>query len=102
MLLHLNGYAIFNILNGAIFIVLFAVCLGIVSGSKKLFEILFFLLTYTITQKLPPADYLGAIKHNGPLLYPAIMLGLKYFFINGGLWCAQLPGKAFIAFNYIV
>lgn len=74
-----DGYAIFNIINGAVFIVLSAVCLGIVSRGKKLFEILFFLLTYVLTQKAPFADYLGATIHNNQIVYMAIILGLNVF-----------------------
>jgi len=55
-----NIDAVINILLGAIFIVLLAVCLGIISGGKKLFEIIFFMLTYAVTQKIPAIDYLGA------------------------------------------
>ena len=78
----LNGYAMFNILNGAVFIVFVAVCLGIVSGGKKLFEILFFLLTYIVTQSAKPADYLGAMQHDSTLLYVAVMLGLNVFLLT--------------------
>ncbi|MGZ3946268.1 MAG: hypothetical protein ACXVJB_15085 [Mucilaginibacter sp.] len=53
-------YSVINILVGAVFIVLLAVCLGIVSGGKKLFEIVFFMITYAGTQKIPPLDYVGA------------------------------------------
>ncbi|WP_184549993.1 hypothetical protein [Mucilaginibacter sp. FT3.2] len=73
----LNGYAIFNIVNGAICIVLLAVCLGIVSKGKKLFEILFFLLTYALTQSIPVADYLGAMKHDSHVGYIAVVLSLN-------------------------
>jgi hypothetical protein len=73
----LDGYSIINIINGAIFIVLLAVCLGIVSRGKKLFEILFFLLTYVLTQKIPFADYLGAVTHDSQLVYMAVILSLN-------------------------
>lgn len=72
-----DAYSVFNIVSGAIFIVMLAVCLGIVSRGKKLFEILFFLITYTITQKLPFVDYLGAITHNDHIVYMAIVSGLN-------------------------
>jgi hypothetical protein len=74
-----NASAVLSITNGAIFIVLLAVCMGIVSGSKKLFEIIFFLLTYIITQKATPADYLGAMHHNNNTSYLFIVLGLSIF-----------------------
>jgi len=72
--INLNGYGIINLINGAIFIVLFAVCLGIVSGGKKLYEIFFFLLTYCIIEKLPIADYFGSMAHGGPLNYIGFIL----------------------------
>ncbi|QEC77705.1 hypothetical protein [Mucilaginibacter ginsenosidivorax] len=74
-----NGYAIFNIISGAVCIVLLAVCIGIISKGKKLFEIIFFLLTYALTQAIPIADYLGAIPHNNHIIYIAVILGLNVF-----------------------
>jgi hypothetical protein len=75
-----NGYAVFNILNGAVFVVLLAVCLGIVSGGKKLFEILFFMITYLLIDKGPIADYMGALPHDNHIGYVIIILGLNVFF----------------------
>ncbi|MFA6248695.1 MAG: hypothetical protein WC615_17265 [Mucilaginibacter sp.] len=75
-LLVLNGFAVVNILLGAVFIVLLAVCMGIVSGGKKLYEIVFFLITYLVTQKLPLVDYLGAIAHNSQVLYTVLILNI--------------------------
>jgi hypothetical protein len=48
-----------SIILGSIFIVLFAVAIGILSGGKKLFEILFFLFTYANVEKVPFTDYFG-------------------------------------------
>ncbi|GAA3961562.1 hypothetical protein [Mucilaginibacter dorajii] len=76
-----DGYAIFNIINGAIFIVLLAGCLGIVSGGKKIFEIFFFLLTYALTQNIPVVDYLGAVKHDSNAVYIAVMLAFNLLLI---------------------
>ncbi|CAN5424172.1 ABC transporter permease [soil metagenome] len=69
-----NIIPVINILNGSVFIVLLAVCLGIVSGGKKLFEILFFLLTYVVVEKIPVADYLGAVRHDQSGSYITVML----------------------------
>jgi len=77
-----NGFAVVNILLGAVFIVLLAVCMGIVSGGKKLYEIAFFLITYMLTQKLPLADYLGAINHNNHILYVVLMLNVALCVIS--------------------
>jgi len=73
----LNGYAVFNIISGAVFIVLLAVCLGIVSNGKKLYEILFFMITYLLIQKGDVVDYMGAVPHNNHVVYISIILGLN-------------------------
>ncbi len=72
-----DGYAVFNIISGALFIVLLAVCLGIVSGGKKLYEILFFMITYLLVEKGFIADYMGAVPHDSHTVYIAIMLALN-------------------------
>lgn len=56
-----NYLAIIHIVSGAIFVVSLASLLGIASGGKKLFEILFFILTYANANRIPFTDYFGAI-----------------------------------------
>jgi hypothetical protein len=73
----MDVYTVANILNGCLLIVLLAVCLGIISGGKKLYEIVFFLITYAITQKIPVADYLGAVKYYNHINYIATILMLN-------------------------
>jgi hypothetical protein len=73
----MDVYTVVNILNGCLLIVLLAVCLGIISGGKKLYEILFFLITYAITQKIPAADYLGAVKYYSHINYITSILMLN-------------------------
>ena len=72
-------YGVINIINGAVFIVMLSVCLGIVSGGKKLYEIIYFMLTYGIIEKLPPADFIGALHHASPVIYIATVLMLNLF-----------------------
>jgi hypothetical protein len=50
-----------GILVGALFIVLLSSFLGIVSGGKKLFEVLFFAITYANINQIPFADYFGSM-----------------------------------------
>ena len=69
--------AIVNILNGAALIVLAAVALGILTGGKKLFEVLFSFLTYGVLNKLPVVDYLGSLPHPHMNLLMLIVLGLN-------------------------
>jgi hypothetical protein len=74
-------YSIINIINGAVLIVLLAVCLGILSGGKKLYEIVFFMLTYAVIEKIPPADYLGGMQHDSHLGIITIVLALNIFLV---------------------
>jgi len=62
------------ILMGAIFIVLLAVFVGLITGGKKLFEILFFLITYSNVNKIPFIDYFGGVNH--PANYPVYLAGI--------------------------
>jgi hypothetical protein len=59
---------ILSITLGGIFIVFFAVALGILSGGKKLFEILFFLFTYANIQLIPVTDYFGGVHYRASYL----------------------------------
>lgn len=72
-----DTYAIVNIMNGAILIVLLAVALGILTGGKKLFEVFFFLLTYCVVNKLPVTDYLGSLPHQNMTLFMLLILGVN-------------------------
>jgi hypothetical protein len=72
-----NSYAIVNIVNGAILVVLLAVALGIISGGKKLFEIFFFLLTYSVVNKVPVTDYLGSLPHQNKDIFILLVLSLN-------------------------
>jgi len=74
-------YSIINTINGAVLIVLLAVCLGILSGGKKLYEIIFFMLTYCVIEKVMVADYLGAMQHDSHLGFVSVILILNVFFV---------------------
>jgi len=62
-LLVMQFLPVLNIIMGGMFIVFFAVAIGILSGGKKLFEILFFLFTYLNIEKVPFADYYGGMNN---------------------------------------
>ncbi len=66
---------VLSIIAGSVFIVLFAVAIGTLSGGKKLFEILFFLFTYLNIERAPFADYFGGI--NNGTNYLALIAGLS-------------------------
>jgi hypothetical protein len=54
------------------------VAIGMVSGGKKLFEILFFLVAYTNLQHIPFTDYFGGLNHGA--VYLTLMAGLSVLF----------------------
>lgn len=80
-----DGFAVINIINGAVFIVLLAAALGILTGGKKLFEVFFFLLTYSVVNNVPATDYLGSLHHQ-----PMNLFILTILAINVGLAAVSL------------
>ena len=66
--------AIVSIVLGALFIVLLASTLGILTHGKKLFEVLFFLLTYANTNGIPQMDYFGAFQQSKSYLLTILFL----------------------------
>jgi hypothetical protein len=79
-----NVYPIINIITGALLIVLLAVCLGILTGGKKLFEVAFFMLTYAVINKIPLADYTGALPEHHTIAFTGIIGGLILTFAFTG------------------
>jgi hypothetical protein len=61
--LHTQVMAIVSIILGGILIVMLAILSGLLSGGKKLFEIVFFMLTYSNINKVPVLDYFGGLNH---------------------------------------
>jgi hypothetical protein len=86
----LNSYAILNIINGCVLIVLLAASLGILSGGKKLFEVIFFMLTYAVINKIEVTDYLGSMSHGSIFLEVILLINIA------------LASAGFIARNYQV
>jgi hypothetical protein len=77
--------AVLSIILGGILMVLGAVVLGILSGGKKLFEILFFLLTYANLNKAPIADYFGGVNQGDN--YLMLVFGLiTLFMLMSFIW----------------
>ncbi|MEO8116713.1 MAG: hypothetical protein ABI653_03635 [Bacteroidota bacterium] len=70
------------IFTGGVFIVALAVCLGILSGGKKLFEILFFAITYSNLNLLPITDYFGALGNNKSLILTLLLIIAGLIFIS--------------------
>ena len=73
-----NGFAVLTIINGCVLIVLIATASGIVTGSKKLFEVFFFLLTYAALNKLPVTDYLGSLPHGNMIQFVLTILAINF------------------------
>lgn len=62
------------ILCGAVFIIGLSAFIGIATGGKRLFEILFFFIAYLVVNGMPYVDYLGAL--NTSVIYLSILSGL--------------------------
>ncbi len=73
-----NYTSVVSILLGVVFVVSFAVSSGIVTGGKRFFEIIFFMLTYINVNLAPPFDYFGAF--NSGVYYTGLMLAIIFFF----------------------
>jgi hypothetical protein len=69
-----------TLLVGALFVPTLALFLGVVSGTKKLFEVSYLTLWYLAVNKLPALDFLGAsevtLESRIPAAYLAMSLGL--------------------------
>lgn len=52
-----------SVISGAMLIISFSVFFGIISGGKRLFEIIFFMITYGLLESVPFFDYSGSY-HN--------------------------------------
>ena len=77
-----NVYAIINIMNGTLLIILLAVTSGILSGGKKLFEVFFFLITYAVINKVPVTDYLGSLPQQNVTVFMLIVLMINVVLIT--------------------
>jgi hypothetical protein len=69
----MDGISIINTIIGALFVVSLAVCMGILSGGKKLFEVIFFLLTYTLVNGMALADYMGSLPQHHNLVFTGVL-----------------------------
>ncbi len=65
-----------SIVIGGIFIVSLAVLLGVLSRGKKLFEVLFFMITYTNINGIPFTDYFGGLHNQYNHLITVTVLSL--------------------------
>lgn len=59
-----NFTGVLAVILGGVFIVVLAALLGILSKGKKLFEVLFFMVTYININGLPFVDYFGGFEHH--------------------------------------
>lgn len=83
-LIFMNFQAMLSIVLGAFFIVFLAAFLGLLTKGKKLFEILFFLLTYANLNKIALLDYFGGIaatplKFGSLSILILLLIGCTFF-----------------------
>jgi len=73
----LDTVSITAIVLGALLIIIMSAFIGLVTKGKKLFEIVFFLITYANVNKVHHLDYFGAINNN--IVTIALMLFVLIF-----------------------
>ena len=71
----------YNIIQVSIFIIALSVFTGILSGGKRFFEVVFFLLTYCNVSLIPILDYFGGINHG--YIYSIIIMFINITLIIG-------------------
>jgi len=76
-----NFQSVYNIIQGSIFIIALSVFTGILSGGKRFFEVVFFLLTYCNVSLIPILDYFGGINHG--YIYSIIIMFINITLIIG-------------------
>jgi hypothetical protein len=69
-----NLIGILSIIVGSLFLISFSVFSGIVSGGKRLFEILFFAITYLLINGFQYVDYFGSFHQDFQYLTLMIVL----------------------------
>lgn len=79
--LQANYSSVVSIMLGGLFIIFLAALLGILSKGKKLFEVLFFMITYANINGIPFSDYFGGFEHG---VYYVVQLAL-FSLVLGGL-----------------
>lgn len=67
------------IVIGGLFLVLLSAIMGLISKGKKLFEVVFFLVTYANINTIPFVDYFGGINASTKT---SIILGILIFLIS--------------------
>ena len=86
LLFSLEFLAFIHVILGAVFIVLLAIFLGVLTKSKKLFEILFFFIAYSNINLVEITDYYGAIHntiwYTGFMFFLIIILFLSSYFFK--------------------
>jgi hypothetical protein len=72
----INYSAVFIIVSGSLFVLFLSILLGIVSKGKKLFEVLFFMITYANINRIPFVDYFGGFNNSSLYLIKLSVIAL--------------------------
>ncbi len=76
LLITFDYFASISIFLGGIFIVFFAALLGILTKGKKLFEVLFFMISYANINGIAFLDYFGGFQHHNLYLIRLAVINL--------------------------
>jgi hypothetical protein len=73
---------ILSIVTGAVLIVSLSVFLGVISGGKKLFEVVYFMLTYAHLNKADVLDYFGGMVHSPATICTVTMIAVSFLAVG--------------------
>jgi hypothetical protein len=87
-------YHVYAIMAGAVFIPVFAITLGILTGGSKFFEVIFTVITYVYFNEVPLFDFTGAIDGSRELGIPnyLLMISLLLIILAFGVRKRQIRG----------
>jgi len=73
---------ILSIVTGAILVLSLSVFLGLISGGKKLFEVVYFLLTYAHLNKAEGLDYFGGMVRSTTSITAVVLITAGFLLIG--------------------
>ena len=79
-------FSILGWLTGTLFIPSLALALGTITGSGKLFEVLYVFWMYILTQKVPSFDFVGMTSESPLYIYAPLAVGLFVFAMFARQW----------------
>jgi len=81
---------ILSIITGALLVVAFSVFLGLISGGKKLFEVMYFMLTYAHLNKAEGLDYFGGMVRSSATISTVVLIAAGFLLVGFAMRKVQM------------